>query len=105
MFSLGRILVLRGRLQSLGDLEDGHGRQDTRDRQRSRLLQSEAWLLFQVHQLPLTSGTFLVLSWAEADACQCFCIEGVIRTLCFQKPHKWPWGTPSHLLPPDSSRA
>lgn len=37
MFSLGRILVLRGRLQSLGDLEDGHGRQDTRDRQRSRL--------------------------------------------------------------------
>lgn len=50
MFSLGRILVLRGRLQSLRNLEDGHGRQDIRDRQKSRLLQSEAWLLFQEHQ-------------------------------------------------------
>lgn len=46
MCSLGRILVLRGRLQSLGNLEDGHGRRDMRD----RLLQSEAWLLIQEHQ-------------------------------------------------------
>lgn len=81
-------------------MQEGQKESDIRDRQRSRLLRLEPGHCSQRASLPFTLATSLALSWAEADASQYFCIRGISRVMRFQKPHKWPWGTPTQVTAP-----